>query len=182
MGMILRILPLFIMFLLSLALALGLFNKEPESAVVAANTGKSFPQFEIQSLTKDTVFSPTLFPSGQVVAVNVFASWCEPCKAEHKTLMKLAQKVNIYGIAWKDKPEKAFEFLKELGNPFQDIGVDEEGKTTTAMGLSGVPETFIINKKGQIALHYKAPLTDDLVENSIIPLIEKLNKEDVKAQ
>ncbi len=175
-------LPLFIMFILSAALALGLFNRETESPFDNLHVGQNLPDFSIASMSKDTVFSPKLFGNGQVVVVNVFASWCEPCAAEHSLLMKLAHKVNIYGIAWKDKPAKVFSYLKERGNPFQQIGVDETGEVTIPLGLTGVPETFVLNKKGQVVVHYKAPITDDLLNQLLIPLVDKLNHENVPAR
>lgn len=177
----LRILPLLIMLLLTIALAMGLFNRNPPSAIDTLNNGKVFPDFTIASLGKDTMFSPKLF-GGRVLVVNAFASWCEPCAAEHDLLMELAQKVNIYGVAWKDKPEAVLRYLQERGNPFQEVGVDELGDTTIKMFLTGVPETFILNKKGEIVLHYKAPLTEEVIKTLILPLIIQLNNENISVR
>lgn len=179
---LIRMLPLLVMFILSAALGLGLFNKGNNNEIDQLSTGKKISGFELPSLGKETMFKPELFAGGRVVVVNVFASWCVPCAQENGLLLKLAQKVNIYGIAWKDKPADAFNFLKENGNPYQEIGIDEEGKTTIPMAITGVPETFVLGKDGAIALHYKATLTEDVLNNLIIPLVKKLNAENAKAR
>jgi DsbE subfamily thiol:disulfide oxidoreductase len=160
---------------------MGLFSKDQSKSKSfdTLNNGKIFSDFELPSVGSDKIFSPRIF-TGKVVMVNVFASWCEPCAAEHPTLMKLAKKVNIYGVAWKDKPDAVFRYLQERGNPFQQVGNDENGKATIPMFLTGVPETFLLNKKGQIILHYKAALDDEVVNKLIIPLIDKLNNENVQ--
>lgn len=174
-----RMLPLLILFLLSAAIALGLFNGK-KNPIDIVNNGKKFSDFQLPSLAKNQMFSPKLFGGGRVLVVNVFASWCEPCAAEHEVLMSLAHTVNIYGIAWKDKPEDALKYLQERGNPFQQIGVDETGVTTVPMAITGVPETFVLDKNGAIALHYKAPLTDDIITSLFIPLIKQLNAQNAK--
>lgn len=175
----LRLIPLLIMFILGGALALGFFNGKKTDYIDTLNIGKNFADFEIPSLGKDTLFSPKLF-TGRVLVVNVFASWCVPCNAEHGVLMKLAQKVNIYGVAWKDKPQAVLAYLQKNGNPFFQIGIDETGKTTVPMFLTGVPETFILDKEGKIAFHYKSVINTEIVNTLMLPLIEKLNKQDVK--
>ena len=171
----LRIIPLLIMFVLSGALAAGLFSGKKTDYTDTLNNGKNFADFEIPSLGKNTLFSPKLF-IGQVLVVNVFASWCVPCNAEHSVLMKLAQKVNIYGVAWKDKPEAISAYLQKNGNPFVQVGIDEVGKSTVSMFLTGVPETFILDKNGAIVFHYKSVIDDKIVNTLMLPLIEKLNK------
>jgi len=176
-----QMLPLLIMFLISVALALGLFNKG-NGDIDQLSNGKKLSGFELPSLGKTTMFTPELFGGGRVKIVNVFASWCVPCAQENELLMKLAQKANIYGIAWKDKPINAFNFLKENGNPYQEIGIDEEGITTVPLAITGVPETYVLDKNGVIALHYKAPLTDDVLNSLVIPLVNKLNLENAQAR
>lgn len=179
---IIRMIPLLIMFLLSVAIATGMFNKDNNDAIDTVNNGKQFTNFELPSLAKDAIFSPKLFGGGRVLVVNVFASWCVPCASEHELLMKLAQKVNIYGVAWKDKPEDTLRYLSERGNPFQQIGIDESGQTTVPMAITGVPETFVLDKNGAIMLHYKAPITEEILTELIIPLVTTLNTQNVSAR
>lgn len=169
----LRLIPLFVMLLLAGALAAGLFTKDKEDNIDKLNEGKNFSDFSIPSLTKDNKITAGDF-IGQVAVVNVFASWCVPCAVEHDSLLKLAQRVNIYGIAWKDKPETVLAYLQRKGNPFYKVGVDVEGKTTVPMYLTGVPETFILDKQGKIVFHYKSVLSEDIINNTMLPIIERL--------
>lgn len=171
-----RMAPLAILFLLSLALAMGLFNR-PSDQISSQLVGKKVGAFEIPMIGSNDKLSPKYW-RGKVVLVNAFASWCQPCTIEHETLMKLtaAQKVEMIGIAWKDKPENVVKWLQAKGNPYHVIGMDEYGKTTLPLALSGVPETYIIDKQGMIAYHYPSVLTQEEVDKVIIPMIEYLNK------
>jgi cytochrome c biogenesis protein CcmG/thiol:disulfide interchange protein DsbE len=105
-------------------------------------------------------------PGGQTVAVNLFASWCAPCEAEHPMLMKLGAKHpgKLYGILYKDKVENGDEFLARLGNPFATIALDPEGKGGLDFGLTGVPETFVISGEGEVILHIAGPLDETSVQ------------------
>jgi cytochrome c biogenesis protein CcmG/thiol:disulfide interchange protein DsbE len=113
---------------------------------------------------------------GKVTLVNFFASWCTPCLAEHPFLMELSQKrkVHVVGINYKDM--KGASWLKKHGNPFSRVGGDPKGRVALDWGLAGVPETFIVDKKGHIRFHHKGPLTPDLINNRILPLVERLKK------
>ena len=155
-----------------LVFAIKLAQNDDDKAIDNNIVGRKIIDFEVSGLSSK-VFS------GNVVILNVFASWCEPCKLEHEVLLKLAEtkKVKLYGLAWKNKPEAVIEYLEKYKNPFEQVGIDVTGKTTLTLGLSGVPETFIIDKNGVIAFHYKSVLTDDMLEKNILPLIEKLQNE-----
>lgn len=101
-------------------------------------------------------------PGGQTVAVNLFASWCAPCEAEHPLLLKLgtAHPEQVYGILYKDTPENGDAFLDRLGNPYAVVALDPEGKGGLDFGLTGVPETFVISGEGEIVLHINGPLDE----------------------
>lgn len=101
-------------------------------------------------------------PGGEPVAVNLFASWCAPCEAEHKYLMALGETHpdQLVGVLYKDKTEKGEAFLERLGNPFTAVALDPEGKGGLDFGLSGVPETFVISGEGEILLHIAGPLDE----------------------
>jgi cytochrome c biogenesis protein CcmG/thiol:disulfide interchange protein DsbE len=113
--------------------------------------------------------------AGRVTLLNVFASWCAPCREEHPVLLALAQdkRYALVALNYKDKPENARRFLGDLGNPFSAIGVDEAGRTAIDWGVYGVPETFLIGKDGKIAYKHVGPMTPDSVRNQILPQIEK---------
>ncbi len=104
--------------------------------------------------------------------VNFWASWCGPCRAEHPSLARLAAEgVPIYGINYKDEPEKALGFLGELGNPYAGIGADPAGRTAIDWGLYGVPETFVIDGEGRILLRFAGPITERSLASDIRPAI-----------
>ena len=99
--------------------------------------------------------------------VNIWASWCAPCRSEHSLLMDLKEKtnINIIGLNYKDKKNNAIKFLNELGNPFEKILTDPDGTISIALGAYGVPETFLVNSKSKIIRKYIGPLkTDDILE------------------
>lgn len=113
--------------------------------------------------------------TGKVTLVNVFASWCAPCREEHPVLLALSQdrRFVMAALNYKDKPENARRFLGELGNPFQAIGVDQAGRTAIDWGVYGVPETFVIGKDGKIAYKHVGPLAPDSAKALLLPQIEK---------
>lgn len=113
---------------------------------------------------------------GDVALVNVFASWCIPCKVEHPVITRLAreEKVPVYGINHKDKAEDALEWLAVNGNPYSRIGADLNGRVSIDWGVYGVPETFLIDRDGHIRFKHVGPLTPEVVEDRILPLIKHL--------
>jgi cytochrome c biogenesis protein CcmG/thiol:disulfide interchange protein DsbE len=114
--------------------------------------------------------------TGQVMIVNMFASWCVPCRVEHPLLMRLAQEkgITLHGFAWKDKPEDVAKFLAELGSPYARVGLDESGRAAIDWGVYGVPETYIIDASGRIRYKHVGPLMPNDVEETILPLLERL--------
>jgi cytochrome c biogenesis protein CcmG, thiol:disulfide interchange protein DsbE len=115
---------------------------------------------------------------GKVTLVNFFASWCVPCRAEHPILMRLAaeKRVAVYGINYKDRGEDAARWLKELGNPYAAIGHDEPGRVGIDWGVYGVPETFVVDREGRIRFKQVGPITPAVLQDTILPLIAKLEK------
>lgn len=100
--------------------------------------------------------------AGRTVVVNVFASWCAPCRVEHPRLMALqAQGVTVIGIAYKDEPEATQAFLDELGDPFETVLADREGRAGLDLGVSGVPETFVVDASGTVVAKQSGPLITD---------------------
>jgi cytochrome c biogenesis protein CcmG/thiol:disulfide interchange protein DsbE len=107
-------------------------------------------------------FAQPILKSGKPVLVNFFASWCTPCLAEHPLFTRLKERegATIIGIAWKDKPEATRAWLGRLGDPFAAVGCDQDGKLALDWGLSGVPETYLIDGQGIVRLHFRGPLTE----------------------
>ena len=105
-------------------------------------------------------------PGGEAVVVNLFASWCGPCVAEHPKLVELGRQWpgRVYGVLYKDTPENGHKFLSELGNPYANIVMDPDGQGGLDFGLTGVPETFVISADGEILEHIAGPLDEAGVE------------------
>ncbi|MAS06355.1 MAG: DsbE family thiol:disulfide interchange protein [Ahrensia sp.] len=115
-------------------------------------------------------FDPAQFPDRPVL-VNVWASWCVPCRQEHPLLMALAndEGVTIAGLNYKDKNANALQFLAGLGNPYAMAGEDNSGRAAIEWGVYGVPESFIVGTDGTILYKYTGPLTPEAVETEILP-------------
>jgi cytochrome c biogenesis protein CcmG/thiol:disulfide interchange protein DsbE len=135
------------------------------------------PQFALPPLTPGDPGFSTADLGGQVSLVNVFASWCVPCRAEHSVLTALAQtkRVAIYGINYKDKGEVARAWIAELGNPYERIGADD-GRVGIQWGVYGVPETFIVDRSGCIRYKHVGALTAATVADTILPLVARLER------
>jgi cytochrome c biogenesis protein CcmG/thiol:disulfide interchange protein DsbE len=115
-----------------------------------------------------------LLRTGKPVLVNFFASWCAPCLAEHPLISRLAERegVTVIGIAWKNKPEEARAWLKRLGDPFRYAGYDLDGKVALDWGLSGVPETYLVDARGVVRLHFRRPINERDLTEAILPLLK----------
>jgi cytochrome c biogenesis protein CcmG, thiol:disulfide interchange protein DsbE len=113
------------------------------------------------------------FGNGKPVLLNFFASWCTPCLAEHPLMTRLKERdgATIVGVAWKNKPEEARAWLQRLGNPYQQLLFDPEGKQALDWGLSGVPETYLIDGQGIVRLHFRRPINERDVTEAILPLL-----------
>lgn len=117
-------------------------------------------------------FSASDLAQGKPTIVNIFASWCVPCLAEHPMLMALAQQpgIQIFGINQRDDPASARRFLGRHGNPYTRVGADRSGRTSIDFGVYGVPETFVISGDGTIAYRHVGPLTEETITTKILPL------------
>jgi cytochrome c biogenesis protein CcmG, thiol:disulfide interchange protein DsbE len=113
--------------------------------------------------------------NGQVTVLNVWASWCVPCREEAALLMTLAQdrRVRVVGINYKDQPDNARRFLGRYGNPFAANGTDSNGRAAIEWGVYGVPETFVVGRDGRIAHKLIGPITPDNLDAALKPAIEK---------
>jgi cytochrome c biogenesis protein CcmG/thiol:disulfide interchange protein DsbE len=146
------------------------------SRLPSALIGKPAPTHVLPALEGASVpaFSPSEF-AGAVTLVNVWASWCVPCRDEHPFLVRLAadKRIRLVGINYKDAAANANDFLKRYGNPFAAIGVDAAGRAAIEWGVYGVPETFIVGRDGRIAFKHVGPIDAQSLEALIKPAIEK---------
>jgi cytochrome c biogenesis protein CcmG/thiol:disulfide interchange protein DsbE len=140
-----------------------LIDKPAPATVLPPLEGSGVPGLDPAALT------------GQVTVVNVFASWCIPCRAEHPMLeaLKTETGAKLVGINQKDAPENAMAFLTELGNPYDAIGVDGNGRASIDWGVYGVPETFVVNAEGIITYKHIGPISAQSLEAEVLPAIEK---------
>ncbi len=124
-------------------------------------------RFDLPALNDEAI-------SGKLTLLNVWASWCVPCRQEHPFLVDLAkdERLNIVGLNYKDKPFNAAQFLTGLGNPYTAVGVDSTGEATIDWGVYGVPETFVIAPDGTIIYKHIGPITDAALADKIMPVLE----------
>lgn len=167
------LIPLGIFIALVLALAVGM--RLDLTTVPSALIGKPVPDFTLPPLLDggQGLSAADLRRGGRPVLVNVFASWCMPCREEQPMLMELARRdgVTLYAINYKDKPAAARQFLAELGNPFTRIGADRSGRVAIDWGVYGVPETYVVDGKGKIVLKHVGPLTPKAITDEILPAL-----------
>ena len=171
-----RLIPLgiFGVLIVFLVIGLGLKPKEIPSPLI----GKAAPTFSLPVLNQEgQIFTPKDL-LGKVWLLNVWASWCVSCRAEHPLLNELAKMklVPILGLNYKDQDPAALKWLTELGNPYDLSIVDAKGLVGIDYGVYGVPETFVIDQTGKVAFKHIGPITPDSMQKTLLPLIAKLNK------
>lgn len=171
------LIPLIIFVALALLLAVGLTLNPSE--VPSPLIGKQVPAFSAPQLhdPSQTLASDAL--SGQVSVLNVFASWCIPCRQEHPYLTELAKRniAPIYGLSYKDEREDARNWLSRFGDIYTAIAYDPEGRVGLDLGVYGVPETFIVDRNGIVRYKHVGPIDANSLRDVIIPQIERLKQE-----
>ncbi|POF32649.1 DsbE family thiol:disulfide interchange protein [Roseibium marinum] len=152
--------------------------------IPSALLNKPAPDFTLDAvpgLLKDDMPVPGISRAdllGKVSVVNIFASWCVPCRQEHPLLEELAtvEGIQLLGINYKDKPENARRFLGSLGNPYTRIGADDSGRTAIEWGVYGVPETFIVDASGMIRYKFIGPLSPQSYRTVFLPELRKIQQ------
>lgn len=168
--------PLALFVALALVFLFQLVSGRDASTIPSALIGQAAPQTSLPPLegmalpgleTKDF--------AGKVTLVNVWASWCAPCREEHPIIMALSQNPDIVvaGLNYKDNPQNARRFLGDLGNPFDAIGTDTNGRTAINWGVYGVPETFLVGRDGRILYKHVGPFTEKSAREDLLPEIRK---------
>ena len=164
-------LPLaFIGLIALLAAGLRLNPREVPSPLI----GKAAPSFELPRLdAPDTTFTQKEM-LGKVWVLNVWASWCPPCLVEHPVVTDLAKTIPVVGLNYKDAREDALPWLKRNGNPYALSVYDAAGRIAIDYGVYGVPETFVIDRQGVIRFKHIGPLTPEVVQKKVHPLLKEL--------
>lgn len=173
--LLLAFVPIFIFVSLLIFLWRGLsFNPQ---VLPSALLGKEAPSFHLADLLTPAYPLTEQQFKGRVTLLNVWATWCYACEAEHPLLMKIKKKYPtlIYGLAYKDDPQSIQAYLKERGNPYSRIGHDSRGEVAMDFGVYGTPETFILDKKGIIVYRHVGALSEELWEKELLPIIQKLS-------
>jgi len=166
-----RFLPLAVFVILAALFAAQLLNGRDPAVLDSALLGKQIPAFDIPGLSSKQL-------RGKPALVNFFASWCMECRLEQGILEEIAraEKVPVYGIAYKDKKKNMDAWLKQFGDPYDEIGMDAEGATAIAFGVYGVPETFLIDKNGAIRHRHVGPVSDADYQRVFKPLFAEMRR------
>jgi cytochrome c biogenesis protein CcmG/thiol:disulfide interchange protein DsbE len=174
---LLYIAPLIVVLVIVGYFASGL-TRDPHE-LPSALIDRPFPAVDLPPITGREKGFATADLAGQVALVNIFASWCAPCKVEHPLLMAHAKGggIPIYGIAWKDDPAATADLLEQDGDPYRLVGADRSGGAAIDLGVTGVPETYLVDKTGRIRYKLARPITEDDWVEVLQPLIAKLAAE-----
>jgi len=158
----LLILPSFIFFLILIIFFYLLIIDRNPSEIPSNLIDKKIPNFETNSLLKNEKFISAKEFGNEIILVNFFATWCKPCRDEHKFIKRLSQekKIRVIGINYKDNPEKTIKWLKKLGNPYSNIPIDKNGNIAIEWGVYGIPETFIVNSSKVIKYRHVGAITN----------------------
>jgi cytochrome c biogenesis protein CcmG/thiol:disulfide interchange protein DsbE len=154
---------------------IGLRGSDP-SVVPSALIGRPAPVFALpplEGLSLPGVATGDL-AKGKVTLVNVWASWCGPCRLEHPVLMELSKREDLalFGLNYKDEPGNALKFLKSLGLPYQAVGVDRKGRASIDWGVYGVPETFVVDGQGIVRFKWVGPISDEAAKAKLEAAIQ----------
>jgi cytochrome c biogenesis protein CcmG, thiol:disulfide interchange protein DsbE len=172
-----RVLP--ILLFGGVAVALGMGLKRDPKVIPSMLLDRPIPQFELPALSEQQPgLNSAKFAGHGLVLVNVFASWCGSCRFEHPFLMRAAddKRFTLVGMDWKDDAANANQYIKTFGNPYSQIGIDASGRIGINLGVSGVPETFVIDNQGRVRLRVPGPMTPEIWKAEIEPLIQSAEK------
>lgn len=178
---LLFLLPVLVFLVIAGYLLWGLNPDRDPTNVPTALLDKPVPEFElppIEGMDSGGLKTADLTGQGEPVLLNVFASWCVPCRAEHPIIVRLGEDegVPVYGLNYKDEPEDARQWLNTLGNSYTQIGAMPEDLASTGieLGIYGVPETYVIDGEGRIRYKHVGAISSRDLRETILPLIEEL--------
>jgi len=173
---LLALLPLVVLVGLIAVFAMRMGENVDPSLIRSVLINKPAPTFTLPAVAGTGVEGfDTASLKGAVTVVNVFASWCIPCRDEHPLLevLKTESGARLFGINQRDQADNAAKFLGELGNPYDRIGGDTDNRVSIDWGVYGVPETFVVNAAGVITYKHVGPMSPDTLENDVLPAIER---------
>jgi cytochrome c biogenesis protein CcmG, thiol:disulfide interchange protein DsbE len=165
------VVPLGVFILLAVVLAIGIKHSPEKGTIPSPLIGKAAPEFALPVLTDTNRTFRSSDLKGRWYVFNVWGTWCGGCREEHQTLLeirKLAQ-VPLIGLDWKDDDPRALQWLSELGNPYEVVAADREGRTAIDWGVYGAPETFLVNPQGIVVYKFIGPLTLEAWQSEFVP-------------
>jgi cytochrome c biogenesis protein CcmG/thiol:disulfide interchange protein DsbE len=164
-------LPLVLFALLVVVLAIGIKQSPDKDLIPSPLIGKPAPDFSLPSLTDPAGRVSSTQLRGHWYLFNVWGTWCVSCRAEHSMLLKIKQSglIPLVGLDWKDDRYDALSFLKQEGDPYETIAVDQDGSEAIMWGVYGAPETFLVNPQGIVVYKFIGPITEEAWEQQILP-------------
>jgi cytochrome c biogenesis protein CcmG, thiol:disulfide interchange protein DsbE len=171
------LLPLVLFLVLAGYFAVSLRPNHDIHELPSAMIEKPAPSFDLAGLGDSKKLALETL-KGRPFIINFFASWCVPCRIEHPLLMRLAEHdhLPLYGIDYKDKPDDGSRLLATFGDPYRQVGMDRDGRVGLDFGVYGVPETYVIDSAGVIRRRFVGPLTAEVVEKDLLPLLKQLSQ------
>ncbi len=168
-------LPLGAFALLVVVLAIGIKHSSNLGVIISPLLGKPAPEFALPSLTDESHIIKSSDLKGRWYVFNVWGTWCVECRREHSVLLEMRQAnvVPIVGMDWKDKQSEAMEYIQQLGNPYDIIAVDRDGREAIDWGVYAAPETFLVNDQGIVVYKYIGALTREAWEKEFLPRLPK---------
>ncbi len=172
-----RIVPILVFLGLLVFLAIGL-TRDPK-LIPSELIDRPMPSFTLSELHNEEATVSDMDLRGQVSLVNVFGSWCVACVVEHPALMKIAQRgdVQLIGVNWRDTRSDAIAWLERYGDPYDRIAFDAASELAIELGVTGAPETFIVDPEGRIRYKQVGPITDQVWSETIAPILAVIAEE-----
>jgi cytochrome c biogenesis protein CcmG/thiol:disulfide interchange protein DsbE len=167
------ILPVAAFVALAVLFAFGLNPNRDIHALPSPLIGKPAPLFSLTDVTEPARIVSNAALKGQVYVLNVWGTWCVACREEHEALLAIAQQhlVPIIGLDYMDEREKAKQWLTQLGNPYEAVAFDTDGRTAIDWGVYGAPETFLVDANGKVLYKFISPMTPEVWQREFVPRI-----------
>lgn len=158
---------------LAVLFAFGLNPKRDIHALPSPLIGKPAPEFSLTDVLDANRMVSNSTLKGQVYVLNVWATWCVPCREEHPSLLAIAHtgRVPIIGLNWKDNRDRAKLWLEQLGNPYQAVAFDGDGRAAIDWGVYGAPETYLVGKDGKVLFKFISPMSQEVWDQEFVPRI-----------
>ena len=169
------LIPIVAFALLVVVLAFGIVHSPEKGVIASPLIGKPAPQFALPNLAHPTQIVRTADLKGRWYLFNVWGTWCGTCREEHRMLLEVRRsgRVPLVGLDWKDDDTQALSYLAQLGDPYDIVAVDHDGRTAIDWGVYAAPESFLVNPQGVVVYKCMGELTPEVWEKEILPRLPK---------